>query len=321
VKMQGSMEKESRIFMRQTVKVLAKHRYYMHFMAAQSHSSLASKPWLLVRAVLKGSSSTSDKVEQWYKLSNERFFKFRFSWLARGDEYDIEFIGDFEYRPAEKCVIGLAGLTLDYQQSMLIHSSLDQEPRPENKLLCNLKGLTQDYIGYSKSRPMTIIKGMLPAKFEKVCREDWAEQFKDHHLEVGCNSENECVVCNAVALANLLGWEWHRKVLSQHFADLLDTPASVVLALLKHPGVFRHNTQAKNWLFELETSLKGARNGNEPKGACWGPKEITASQGAAVVATALNETAAVLSQDASDQGPLVTVLVPEMSEQLAKSLS
>lgn len=89
-------------------------------------------------------------------------------------------------------------------------------------------------------------------------------------------------MCNAVALARVLGWEFHRKAVSQQFADLVDTPAEAVLALLRCSSekVFVHNTKTQEWLHDLQrclTSEKEHKERSPPKAKCWGPKELGAS--------------------------------------------
>eukprot|EP00746_Dinoflagellata_sp_MGD_P011385 gnl/MRDRNA2_/MRDRNA2_123846_c0_seq1.p1 gnl/MRDRNA2_/MRDRNA2_123846_c0~~gnl/MRDRNA2_/MRDRNA2_123846_c0_seq1.p1 ORF type:complete len:873 (-),score=168.66 gnl/MRDRNA2_/MRDRNA2_123846_c0_seq1:4-2622(-) len=309
---------ESRLYMSQTIKTLSKHRYYLEFRAAQSQESTGD--WLLVRAVLLGSKVKSDTVEQTFHLSSKEFGTYRFNWIAQGDAYHIEFVSTFDTTPGIKSVIGLASITLLYQASMAVHNHREGPPQPVNAILCNLRGLTQDYIGYSKALSLDGIRAMLPADFDQVCQTKWAQNppYKDHHSDVGCTSENDCVLCNAVALAHVLGWEWHRKAVSQHFAELLDTPASVVLALLKHPAVFRHNTQTKNWLYDLEMMLK---QGDEPQvtcagstchAKCWGPKEFGVQP-----TNTTTGSGAALYQDSSDSSLVLPELLKKLEEALA----
>jgi len=153
-----------------------------------------------------------------------------------------------------------------------MHQSLDDPPQEENALLCNLQGMTTQYLGYHETSSIDKIQAMLPNRFDDVCRSDWAdaEPYKDHHSDLGCEgdeSTKSCVLCNAVMLAKTLGWDWHLKATMQHFAKRLKTPASIVLALLKHPAIFRHDPDRQDWLHELEIMLANDRSATH----CLGP--------------------------------------------------
>jgi len=282
----------SRQFWRQTLRGLKKgHRYYLRFQAAQSHVS--SNFWLAVRAIKRGQADNDEETKA-FIVGHHHFDNYQFSWIAKGDVYELEFVSSMDTIEGQKTLLALTNMRLWYQDSLRNHFELKDPPLHINTLLCNMKGLTQDYIGFhggDHRNNVQTIQGMMTPRLEDVCKVEWAEEppYDQHFEDLNCTKDDgndgkdDCVVCNAVMLATVLGWQFHLKAMQMHFHQELRDPATIVLALLKHPYVFRHqlfnrvDRWSTHWLKDMRKLIRGKSRRYSYEGMkqqCMGPNDF-----------------------------------------------